>query len=138
MTTPEPSWPPLAVLQAPLHLRFAITPSGPPPEHLGSGVEAVSFAQPAGSAWHELTVAALLVCLMAEETGIAAAAEIGALAAIRPVPPAQAEAVVLALPVALSELSGPILASEFGTPLHDGWMKLAQGRPGMDAAWLIS
>lgn len=144
MPTPEPQWPsfaaPPGVAEAALHLRFAITPTGPALQHQSGEAQAEMGGQP-GSAWHELTLAALLVCLMAEEAGFTAASEAGVLPDPRPTSPTQGaegwlqEAIA---PHRLPEPIAPILAAEPGAPDDDFWVKLLPGRPGPDTAWLLT
>lgn len=140
MTIPEPSWAPLAappsMMEAALHLRFAITPIGPCLPHLAGGAEPVPLPQ-AGSAWHELSVAALLVCLMAENTAFTAEPLDLADARLVPTPQDGADWLLPPFPARPEpEPSGPIPAP--GMIPDDGWLKLLTSRSGLEAAWPLS
>lgn len=140
MNTPGPSGIPLAEGEAALHLRFAITPIRPAHQHLPDGAEPVSGAQPT-SAWHELTLAALLVCLMGEETDFAAASEAGAMPGACFVQTPQGEATSPLQPgpcLPSPELADPILADRSGLLTDDGWMTLLLSRSGVDTAWPLA
>ena len=138
MIAPLPAWIPVAPGPAAgeaLHLRFAIVPVGPALPQLAGGAETLMGSAQA-SAWHELTLAALLVCLAVDEAELAADPDGSVMA--------EAEAIACPLPDAPRSreglddgvLAGPTPSSLPG--LDEEWMKLLLGRSGLDGAWMLA
>lgn len=134
--SPDPDAPGLAAAEA-LHLRFAITPSGHAIQHLADGPQSL-MNQQQDSARHELNLAALLVCLMADEAEFGAGLEPPepGLAAS---PPAETAWLMPGTPDRHSpEPPPPLPGAEAGAIADDGWARFLHGRPSLDLAWPLA
>jgi hypothetical protein len=134
MTAPHPDWAPAnpgLAADASLHLRFAITPIGPSLPPPAAGAKPVPDRQP-DTAWHELTLSALLVCLAVDEAELAPRAETLAL------PDQGHPALSLAAPAWFRDQAADPAPLAPAQGLDEDWMKLLLGRPGLDAAWLLA